>query len=228
MTAHTNDDDRRWIDEDVVDDLDNARDFDVDGVRRKQGAHAWTMDRRARKNVSLCFIDFYAFGFVKRARRSRAGRRLAFDRKPTVRARSRTSSQTSSLGPPPRGKRVAPVPPGRRRPTTEIAVAARARPRRRPRVGYFSRRALGADDTFPSPPSALLRLIKSSPQSFHSSRLCVTQEESLGLYHFHNQGCATSGRLSSGTNTEDRTLTQESGDVRSVEGEVCGAVLVDE
>ena len=30
------------------------------------------------------------------------------------------------------------------------------------------------------------------------------------------------------TNTEDRTLTQESGDVRSVEGEVCGAVLVDE
>ena len=53
-------------------------------------------------------------------------------------------------------------------------------------------------------------------------------EESLGLYHFHNQGCATSGRLSSGTNTEDRTLTQESGDVRSVEGEVCGAVLVDE
>ena len=70
--------------------------------------------------------------------------------------------------------------------------------------------------------------IKSSPQSFHSSRLCVTQEESLGLYHFHNQGCATSGRLSSGTNTEDRTLTQESGDVRSVEGEVCGAVLVDE
>jgi len=36
-----------------------------------------------------------------------------------VRARSRTSSQTSSLGPPPRGKRVAPVPPGRRRPTTD-------------------------------------------------------------------------------------------------------------
>jgi hypothetical protein len=70
--------------------------------------------------------------------------------------------------------------------------------------------------------------IKDPPQSFHSSRLCVTQEESLGLYHFHNQGCATSGRLSSGTNTEDRTLTQESGDVRSVEGEVCGAVFVDE
>jgi len=63
---------------------------------------------------------------------------------------------------------------------------------------------------------------------FLGFRLCVTQEESLGLYHFHNQGCATSGRLSSGTNTEDRTLTQESGDVRSVEGEVCGAVLVDE
>ena len=58
--------------------------------------------------------------------------------------------------------------------------------------------------------------------------VCVTQEESLGLYHFHNKGCATSGRLSSGTNTEDRTLTQESGDVRSVEGEVCGAVLIDE
>ena len=35
------------------------------------------------------------------------------------------------------------------------------------------------------------------------------------------------GRLSSNTNTEQGTLTQESGDVRSVEGEVCGAVLVD-
>lgn len=121
MTAHTNDDDRRWIDED----LDNARDFDVDGVRRKQGAHAWTMDRRARKNVSLCFIDFYAFGFVKRARRSRAGRRLAFDRKPTVRARSRTSSQTSSLS---AHRRVGNAsrqfhPAGDdRRPTTEITV----------------------------------------------------------------------------------------------------------
>ena len=119
MTAHTNDDDRRWIDEDVVDDLDNARVFDVDGVRRKKGAHAWTMDRRALKNVSSYFTDFYAFGFVKRARRSRAGRRRALDPEPTVRARSRTSSQTSSLGPPPRGKRVAPVPPGRRRPTTD-------------------------------------------------------------------------------------------------------------
>ena len=62
MTAHTNDDDRRWID-----DLDNARDFDVDGVRRTKGAHAWTMDRLALKNVSLYFIDSYAFGFVKRA-----------------------------------------------------------------------------------------------------------------------------------------------------------------
>ena len=58
--------------------------------------------------------------------------------------------------------------------------------------------------------------IKDPPQSFHSSRLCVMQEESLGLYHFH-QGCATSGQSSSVTNTEDRTLTQESGDVRSVE-----------
>ena len=36
------------------------------------------------------------------------------------------------------------------------------------------------------------------------------------------------GRLSSNTNTAEGTLTQESGDVRSVEGEVCGAVLVDE
>ena len=36
------------------------------------------------------------------------------------------------------------------------------------------------------------------------------------------------GRLSSNTNTEEGTLTQESGDVWSVEGEVCGAVLVDE
>ena len=88
-------------------------------VRRTKGAHAWTMDRRARKNVSSYFTDFYAFGFVKRARRSRAGRRLALDPEPTVRARSRTSSQTPSLGPPPRGKRVAPVPPGRRRPTTD-------------------------------------------------------------------------------------------------------------
>ena len=35
-------------------------------------------------------------------------------------------------------------------------------------------------------------------------------------------------RVSSNTNTEEGTLTQESGDVRSVEGEVCGAVLVDE
>ena len=39
VTADTNDDDRRWIDEDVVDDLDNARDVDVDGVRRTKGAH---------------------------------------------------------------------------------------------------------------------------------------------------------------------------------------------
>jgi len=38
----------------------------------------------------------------------------------------------------------------------------------------------------------------------------------------------TTGRLSPNTNTEEGTLTQESGDVRSVEGEVCGAVLVDE
>ena len=36
------------------------------------------------------------------------------------------------------------------------------------------------------------------------------------------------GRLSSNTNTAEGTLTQESGAVRSVEGEVCGAVLVDE
>ena len=96
MTAHTNDDDRRWIDEDVVDDLDNARDFDVDGVRRKQGAHAWTMDRRARKNVSLCFIDFYAFGFVKRARRSRAGRRLIEEKKET-KEKEETGMQSDSL-----------------------------------------------------------------------------------------------------------------------------------
>jgi hypothetical protein len=40
-------------------------------------------------------------------------------------------------------------------------------------------------------------------------------------------GCLT-GRLSPNTNTAEGTLTQESGDVRSVEGEVCGAVLVDE
>lgn len=40
LTADTNDDDRRWIDEDAVNDLDNARDFDVDGLRLKKGAHA--------------------------------------------------------------------------------------------------------------------------------------------------------------------------------------------
>ena len=34
-------------------------------------------------------------------------------------------------------------------------------------------------------------------------------------------------RLSSNTNTAEGTLTPESGDVRSVAGEVCGAVLVD-
>ena len=45
--------------------------------------------------------------------------------------------------------------------------------------------------------------------------------------YFH-RGQTTTGRLSPNTNTEEETLTQESGDVRSVEGEVCGAVLVDE
>ena len=46
-------------------------------------------------------------------------------------------------------------------------------------------------------------------------------------FYFH-RGQTTTGRLSSNTNTAEGTLTQESGDVRSVEGEVCGAVLVDE
>ena len=45
--------------------------------------------------------------------------------------------------------------------------------------------------------------------------------------YFH-RGQTTTGRLSPNTNTEEGTLTQESGDVRSVEGAVCGAVLVDE
>ena len=65
------------------------------------------------------------------------------------------------------------------------------------------------------------------PQAFHANRLCVTQEECLGFHYFH-RGQTTTGRLSPNTNTEEGTLTQESGDVRSVEGEVCGAVLVDE
>ena len=69
--------------------------------------------------------------------------------------------------------------------------------------------------------------IKDPPQAFHSNRLCVTQEECLGSHYFH-RGQTTTGRLSPNTNTEEGTLTQESGDVRSVEGEVCGAVLVDE
>ena len=59
------------------------------------------------------------------------------------------------------------------------------------------------------------------------NRLCVTQEECLGFHYFH-RGQTTTGRLSPNTNTAEGTLTQESGDVRSVEGEVCGAVLVDE
>ena len=46
--------------------------------------------------------------------------------------------------------------------------------------------------------------------------------------NFFHRGQTTTGRLSSNTNTAEGTLTQESGDVRSVEGEVCGAVLVDE
>ena len=65
------------------------------------------------------------------------------------------------------------------------------------------------------------------PQAFHPNRLCVTQDECLGSHYFH-RGQTTTGRLSPNTNTEEGTLTQESGDVRSVEGEVCGAVLVDE
>ena len=50
---------------------------------------------------------------------------------------------------------------------------------------------------------------------------------SFRVYYFH-RGQTMTGRLSSNTNTEEGTLTQESGDVRRVEGEVCGAVLVDE
>jgi hypothetical protein len=50
----------------------------------------------------------------------------------------------------------------------------------------------------------------------------------LGFSHYFHRGQTMTGRLSSNTNTEEGTLTQESGDVRRVEGEVCGAVLVDE
>jgi len=35
VTADTNDADRRWVDEDAVNDLDNTRDFDVDGLELK-------------------------------------------------------------------------------------------------------------------------------------------------------------------------------------------------
>ena len=57
--------------------------------------------------------------------------------------------------------------------------------------------------------------------------IAVPQDECLGFHYFH-RGQTTTGRLSPNTNTAEGTLTQESGDVRSVEGEVCGAVLVDE
>jgi hypothetical protein len=56
---------------------------------------------------------------------------------------------------------------------------------------------------------------------------CRFDMESRGPIFFH-RGQTTTGRLSPNTNTEEGTLTQESGDVRRVEGEVCGAVLVDE
>ena len=55
-------------------------------------------------------------------------------------------------------------------------------------------------------------------------------EQALALSedNFFHRGQPTTGRLSPNTNTEEVTLTQESGDVRRVEGEVCGAVLVAE
>ena len=55
-------------------------------------------------------------------------------------------------------------------------------------------------------------------------------EQTLALSedNYFHRGQTTTGRLSSNTNTEEGTLTQESGDVRRVEGEVCGAVLVAE
>ena len=60
-------------------------------------------------------------------------------------------------------------------------------------------------------------------------QLCCDRRLDFELQvHYFHRGQTTTGRLSSNTNTEEGTLTQESGDVRSVEGEVCGAVLVDE
>jgi hypothetical protein len=60
-------------------------------------------------------------------------------------------------------------------------------------------------------------------------QLCCDRRLDFALQaHYFHRGQTMTGRLSSNTNTEEGTLTQESGDVRSVEGEVCGAVLVDE
>ena len=56
----------------------------------------------------------------------------------------------------------------------------------------------------------------------------LEQMLALSEDNYFHRGQTTTGRLSPNTNTEEGTLTQESGDVRSVEGEVCGAVLVDE
>ena len=61
--------------------------------------------------------------------------------------------------------------------------------------------------------------------SFHN---IISPKCSPRRFHYFHRGQTTTGCLSPNTNTEEGTLTQESGDVRSVEGEVCGAVLVDE
>ena len=59
-------------------------------------------------------------------------------------------------------------------------------------------------------------------------QLCCDRRLDFALQvHYFHRGQTTTGRLSPNTDTEEGTLTQESGDVRSVEGEVCGAVLVD-
>jgi hypothetical protein len=60
-------------------------------------------------------------------------------------------------------------------------------------------------------------------------QLCCDRRLDFALQvHYFHRGQTTTGRLSPNTNTEEGTLTQESGAVRSVEGGVCGAVLVDE
>ena len=77
--------------------------------------------------------------------------------------------------------------------------------------------------------AAHAHLVKEKLEKFDAS-LMEKLEQTLALSedNYFHRGQTTTGRLPPNTNTAEGTLTQESGDVRSVEGEVCGAVLVDE